>query len=83
MLWKVEGYLLIPHELLHVAAYRLIGRRCSYRLGDSYVKHIEHCTVRQYPFCLLFTSFRQYATCFPTPDTLACHLMKALSVISH
>lgn len=54
MLWKLEGYLLIPHELLHVAAHRLIGRRCSYRLGDSYVKHIDPCTTGEYLFCLLF-----------------------------
>ena len=33
MLWKLEGYLLIPHEFLHVVAHKLIGKRCSYRVG--------------------------------------------------
>lgn len=54
MVQKLEGYLLIPHELLHVAAHRLIGKQCSYRLGESYVSHIDHCTRREYLFCLLF-----------------------------
>jgi len=34
---KLEGYLLIPHELLHVAGYRLVGKRCHYRLGERRV----------------------------------------------
>jgi len=54
MLWKFEGYLLIPHELLHVFAHWLIGKRCSYRLGDNHVKHVDPCTTNQYIFCLLF-----------------------------
>ncbi|MEM7127931.1 MAG: hypothetical protein AAF702_16475 [Chloroflexota bacterium] len=57
MLWKFEGYLLVPHELLHVAAHRIIGRRCSYRLGGSYVSHLDKCTPREYFFCLLFPFF--------------------------
>lgn len=36
-LHKVEGYYLIPHELLHVLAYRLLGKPCSYRWGDHRV----------------------------------------------
>ena len=34
---RVEGYLLIPHELLHVLGYRLVGQRCEYRWGQPYV----------------------------------------------
>ncbi len=28
---------LIPHELLHVLGYRLVGKRCLYRWGDDFV----------------------------------------------
>lgn len=34
---RLAGYLLIPHEILHVLGYRLMGRRCVYRWGDSQV----------------------------------------------
>ena len=34
---RLEGYLLVPHELLHVLGYRLVGKRCHYRWGDRYV----------------------------------------------
>jgi len=33
-LHKLGGYYAIPHELLHVLAYRLINKPCRYRLGD-------------------------------------------------
>jgi hypothetical protein len=36
--WVRYGrYLAIPHELLHVAGYRLAGQQCHYQWGDSYV----------------------------------------------
>lgn len=54
MVWKLEGYLLIPHELLHVIAHRVIGKRCSYRLGESHVTQIDPCTSDEHLFCLLF-----------------------------
>jgi hypothetical protein len=54
MLWKLDGYLVIPHELLHVLAYRLIGKRCVYRLGDHAVNSLEERTLGQRLFCLLF-----------------------------
>lgn len=54
MFWKLNGLLVIPHELLHVVAHRLIGKRCQYRLGDSFVLPLEPCTVGQQLFCLLF-----------------------------
>lgn len=31
------GYFAIPHELLHVAGYRLVGYRCDYRWGQTHV----------------------------------------------
>lgn len=34
---QIEGYLLIPHELLHVVGYRLVGEHCIYRWGETYV----------------------------------------------
>lgn len=54
MLWKIDGYLAIPHELLHVLAYRLIGKRCRYRLGDHFVYALEPRTFSQQIFVLLF-----------------------------
>ncbi len=54
MLWKLDGYLVIPHELLHVLAYRLIGKRCAYQWGDHAVNSLEDRTINQRLFCLLF-----------------------------
>ncbi len=51
---KIEGYLLIPHELLHVAGYRLVGRKCRYRLGDPYVIPPGSMTRREQLIGLLF-----------------------------
>ncbi len=34
---RFGGYLAIPHELLHVAGYRLVGQRCEYHWGNSYI----------------------------------------------
>lgn len=54
MLRKIEGYILIPHELLHVAAYRIIGKQCKYQLGTPHVTPLEERTHAQRIFCLLF-----------------------------
>jgi hypothetical protein len=54
MLWKLDGYLAIPHELLHVLAYRLIGKRYAYRFGDHTVRALDPRTFGQRMFCLLF-----------------------------
>jgi hypothetical protein len=54
MLWKLDGYLVIPHELMHVLAYRLIGKRCAYRLGGHAVTVLDDRTFGQRLFCLLF-----------------------------
>lgn len=51
---KLEGYLLSPHELLHVLAYRLIGKRCHYQWGDHQVRSLQPKTRREKLFVLLF-----------------------------
>lgn len=57
MLWKIEGYLVIPHELLHVLAYRMIGKKCAYQLGEHYVHALEPRTLGEKLFVLLFPLF--------------------------
>jgi hypothetical protein len=52
-LHKIEGYYLIPHELLHVLAYRLIGKPCHYRWGDHQVYSSAPKTKREELFVLL------------------------------
>jgi hypothetical protein len=34
---RLEGYFLIPHELLHVLGYWLVGIECKYHWGEPYV----------------------------------------------
>lgn len=51
---QIEGYLLIPHELLHVLGYRLAGKRCRYRWGSPYVTPIGPLTQREELVGLLF-----------------------------
>lgn len=41
------GFLIIPHELLHVLGYRLVGKRCTYRWGEIYVVPERPLTRRQ------------------------------------
>ncbi len=53
-LYKLGGYYLIPHELLHVLAYRLIGKRCHYQWGDWQVKSLQPKNRRENLFVLLF-----------------------------
>ncbi|MDM8520634.1 DUF3267 domain-containing protein [Anaerolineales bacterium HSG6] len=53
-LYKLGGYYLIPHELLHVLAYRLIGKRCVYRWGDYSVRPLEQRTKSERLFVSLF-----------------------------
>ncbi len=54
MLWKIDGYLAIPHELLHVLAYRLIGKKCRYQFGSHFVQSLERRTFGEKLFVLLF-----------------------------
>jgi hypothetical protein len=60
---KLEGFLAIPHELLHVVGYRLVGKKCSYRLGKLYVLPSGAMTRRErligllFPFVIFCTIF--------------------------
>lgn len=54
MFWKIDGYLAVPHELLHLLAYRLIGKRCRYRLGDHFVHALETRSLKERLFVLVF-----------------------------
>ncbi len=40
LLIRIGRGLVIPHELLHIVGYRLVGRQCDYRWGDSRVKPV-------------------------------------------
>lgn len=54
MISRIEGLLLIPHELLHLAGYRLVGKQCEYQWGDHYVTPIGSMTRRERLVGLLF-----------------------------
>ena len=54
MFWRLDGYAVIPHELLHVLAYRLIRQPCQYRLGDHAVRPLSERTVAEEVFVKLF-----------------------------
>jgi hypothetical protein len=51
---RLGGYYLIPHELLHVLAYRLIGKRCHYEWGNYYVQSLQPKNRGEKLFVLLF-----------------------------
>lgn len=44
---RLGGYLALPHELLHVAGYWLVGKRCEYRWGNFYVSPIDSMKPRE------------------------------------
>ncbi len=50
---KLGGYYLIPHELLHVLAFRLIGKSCHYQWGDRRVQFPAKLSRRERLFVLL------------------------------
>jgi len=50
---KLGGYYAIPHELLHVLAYRLIGKPCHYQWGDYSVRPLTKRTRRERIFIAL------------------------------
>ena len=56
----LAGYLLAPHELLHVVGFRLVGKQCQYRWGNTYVTPIGPMTRRErlvgmlFPFTVFF-----------------------------
>ena len=60
LLRKLKGYYAIPHELLHVLAFRIISKPCQYQWGDLSVKPLapetryERLFVSLLPFAVLF-----------------------------
>src|SRR5436190_2967556 len=50
---RLEGYLLIPHELLHVSAYRLLGKPCDYQWGAMKVTPLASLSRREQLFVTL------------------------------
>ncbi len=63
----LEGYLLIPHELLHVIGFRLVGQRCAYRWGNPFVTPIgpmnraERLVGMLFPFVIFFILVTAFA----------------------
>ncbi|MDM8518525.1 DUF3267 domain-containing protein [Anaerolineales bacterium HSG6] len=53
MLYKLGGYYLIPHELLHVLGYWLIGKPCQYQWGDYCVRPLAQRTRNERLFIAL------------------------------
>jgi len=53
-LYKLGGYYLIPHELLHVLAYRIVGEPCHYKWGSYHVQSSTPKRRREKLFILLF-----------------------------
>jgi hypothetical protein len=53
LLYRLGGYYLIPHELLHVVAYKIIGKPYRYKWGDYYVRPLTNETPREALFVLL------------------------------
>lgn len=51
---KIEQFWMAAYELLHIAAYRLIGKRYRYQGGLLAVQPAEALTRGQQVFCLLF-----------------------------
>lgn len=44
----------IPHELLHIVGYWLVGKRCEYKWGNDYVKTVDSMTRGERLVGLLF-----------------------------
>jgi len=59
-LYKLGGYFLIPHELLHVLAYRIIGKPYYYQWGDYRVRSLAKKTQAEAIFVLLLP----FVTCW-------------------
>jgi hypothetical protein len=51
---RLGGYLLIPHELLHIVGFRLVGKRCEYRWGSAHVTPLEPMSRREQLVGMLF-----------------------------
>jgi len=67
--YKLARYYLIPHELLHVVAYRMIGKPYHYECGNHYVK----------PLAKMSQKERLFTTLFPFVISLSSSLFLILS----
>lgn len=60
---RLEGYFLIPHELLHVVGYRLVGKSCRYHWGSHFVTPLDPLNRRErlvgmlFPFGVFIAAF--------------------------
>ena len=50
----VAGVFALPVIPLYMLSYRLMGKRCSYRWGETDVRPLDHLTENQYLFTRLF-----------------------------
>ena len=41
LIWRLDGYAVIPHELLHALAYRIVQKPYHYRLGNHIVSPLS------------------------------------------
>lgn len=48
------GIYALPIIPLYMLAYRLMGKRCTYRWGEADVRPVDHLTENQYLFTRLF-----------------------------
>jgi hypothetical protein len=54
---SLGDYFLIPHELLHILGFWLVGKQCRYRWGNNYVTPIGPLTYREQLIGTLFPFF--------------------------
>ena len=47
IIWRLLGIIGIPHELLHVLGYYLVGKSCKYQWGQPYVTPLGSMTIRE------------------------------------
>ena len=58
---RIGGYLAIPHELLHIIGFRLVGQRCVYQWGQPHVTPLgsipawKRLVGRLFPFAVFLT----------------------------
>jgi len=52
--YKLAQYYLLPHELLHVVAYRIIRKPYHYEWGNHYVKSLTGLNLKEKLFITLF-----------------------------
>lgn len=51
---QIRKLFALPHELLHIAGYRLVGKQCRYEWGNFYVQPLGPMRLRERLVGLLF-----------------------------